>query len=110
MKFFSKNNKTSQNNELSEENYNFMVTGRAHGLMALWAAERMGKTSEGAANYADELVDENIDDQAFLKKLAEDLEFHEQHVEDSELTERLEGFKVVAKLEYEDEAKLGGCS
>lgn len=83
-----------------------MVQQRAHGLMALWAAERMDKSSEEAANYADRMVENADSDASFVQNLLNDLLVNEQHLDAEDLQERLDGFKTVAKLEFEDEDKL----
>jgi hypothetical protein len=108
MKFFNLNKKTdsSQTMQISAE----MINGRAKGLMALWVAERMDKTSEVAANYADKMVESSISDEVFIETILNHLTESGQHLDAEELHERFDGFKVIAKLEFEDEDKMGGCS
>lgn len=106
MKFFKRKKTETKTPEIDGKTYEFMLNGRAHGLISLWAAERMGKTSEGAANYTDEIVGAMMSDDALVAKLNEDLVFHEQHVEQQEIKDKLEAFKHIAKLELEDEAKM----
>lgn len=113
MKFFNFAKKNSQGTPAaasSNPDFEHMVEARAHGLMALWAAERMEKSCEEAAHYSDKIVEEDKPDAAFLEEINADLIAAEQHIEMKDLHERLNGFKVVAKLEFEDEDRMGGCS
>lgn len=104
MKFFSFKKKEESATAVTQH----MIDARAHGLMALWAAEKMGKSCEEAANYADRIIEEDKGDSDFITEINADLIAAEQHVDMEDLQERLDGFKVVAKLEFEDEEKLGG--
>ena len=103
MKIFNWFKKGKDIPKVDRATLDMIITQRAHGLMALWAAERMGKTAEAEANYADEIVAEGIDDKDFIAKINEDLVFHEQHVEMEELEQKLSDFKIIAKLENDDE-------
>lgn len=100
MNFFKSKKKTE--NVASEA----MIQARAHALMTLWIAERLDKSSEQAANYADLTVESGDSDELFLEKALNDLLANGQHLDMEELQERLDGFKTIAKLEFEDEDKF----
>ena len=112
MKFFNFSKKKEEQPQSITQNPDFahMVEARAHGLMALWAADHMEKSSEESANYADKVVADDKPDAEFLAEINQDLIAADQHVDMEDLEQRLSDFKVIAKLAFEDEDKMGGCS
>lgn len=108
MGFFNrKKEKKASAPELTEQEFNFMINGRASGLLALWAADRMSKSSEAAANYADDIVEKALNEEPLIELLKEDLEFHEQHVEEDDIKQKFHDFKKVAEIEFKDESEMG---
>lgn len=99
--------KAEEKKYANDEEFEFKVAARGAGLLALWVAEKMGKTSEAAANYADEIVSAMLSDDSLFDRLKADLETAEAHFEADELREKIGEFKQVARMEFEDEFKQG---
>ena len=90
MSGFDDKEKAAENKYAHDREAQFKMHARAHKIVGLWAAGRMGLSGKPAEEYAISLV--TLSNQELLHKLSLDLLAHDIHISDHDL--RLEVHKA----------------
>jgi hypothetical protein len=101
MTLFDDKEKAAENKYAHDKELEFKVHARAHKLLGLWAAEKMGKGAQ-AQEYANSLITENISKTALhslVERIKNDLLIHEIDLTDHALRQELYRFEQQARRE-----------
>lgn len=99
MGLFSKREKAQEDKFAHDEEMIFRAKAQAAGLLALWAAEKLGRSSEAAANYADEIVSAKMKGEQVVPRIKMDLDIAEMHTDEEELEKKFAEFVELAKID-----------
>ncbi|PIR32484.1 MAG: aldolase [Alphaproteobacteria bacterium CG11_big_fil_rev_8_21_14_0_20_44_7] len=99
MGFFNKREKANEDKYARDEETQFKVRAKMSGLLALWAAEKMGKSSEAAANYADAVVSKMYSESNLFEKIKTDLLDADVHASDEEIRAKMEELTHISRID-----------
>jgi len=100
MTTFNDKEKAAENKYAHDKELEFITHARAHKLLGLWAAGKMGLSGASAEEYAARLVKaelEKTDLHHVFEKIRHDLLAHDVHVTDHEIKAELNRLEHIAR-------------